>query len=90
MQVNEFLENLVGQRFNEQTLTEKLSNHFGQEVELVNITEERIANDDDDGFTDDWSFSFSIDDVDYDIFYLPMRKIGFDFAKFYITEVGFN
>jgi hypothetical protein len=89
MELREFMESLVGQRFNEQSLTKELRIHFHNEFDLVNITEQRIADDEDDDCSD-WLFSFSVDDVDYDIYYLPMRKVGFDDAKFYITEVGFN
>ena len=37
-------------------------------------------------------FSFETEDlfVDGDIYFLPMRRVGFDGATMYITEIGYS
>jgi hypothetical protein len=83
----EFLESLVSSRFNEQSLNKHLSEFFEVEVKVENISK-----DDDD--LADYNYIFNIDTkhlfIDIDIYFLKHRKVGFDDATFYITEVAYN
>jgi hypothetical protein len=86
------LEDLVGQRFNKETLEAKLAEIFKE-----SITVEDISHDDDElsdfnlltefGTSDDAELHGFVD-----IYFLPMRIAGFDGATWYITEinVGFD
>jgi hypothetical protein len=86
------LEDLVGQRFNKETLEAKLAEIFKE-----SITVEDISHDDDElsDFNLLTEFGTS-DDAELhgflDIYFLPMRRAGFDGATWYITEinVGFD
>jgi len=87
-QVGLLLEGLVGQRFNEQTLNERLSKLFECEVKVEDIfdKEDELA---------DYNFVFAFgkdeDSELYgygDIYFLKMRNEGFDGATFYVTEVN--
>ena len=86
-QVGLLLEGLVGQRFNEQTLNERLSKLFECEVKVEDISdkEDELA---------DYNFVFGFGNADSelygfgDIYFLKMRNEGFDGSTFYVTEVN--
>jgi len=89
-----FLEGLVGQRFNMQSLNDKLEKVFNQKVELQNTSLLREQENDDDDLAD-YNLMFNIEDGSeqsgfFDIYMLPMRRKGFDDADMYITEVGYE
>jgi len=81
------LEELVGQRFNKETLEAKLSTLFKQP-----ITVEDISHEDDE--LSDFNLLTEFGNADselygyVDIYFLPMRKEGFDGAVWYITEIA--
>jgi hypothetical protein len=81
------LEELVGQRFNKETLEAKLSTLFKQP-----ITVEDISREDDE--LSDYNLLTEFGNADselygyVDIYFLPMRKEGFDGAVWYITEIA--
>jgi hypothetical protein len=89
-----FLESLVHSRFSLESLNKKLSDFFGEKVEVYNASQGRIDNGEDDDELADWNlmFGFESDElfVDGDIYFLPMRREGFDGATMYITEVGYE
>ena len=92
-EVISFLEGLVGQRFNMQSLNDKLEKVFNQKVELQNTSLLREQENDDDDLAD-YNLMFNIEDGSeqsgfFDIYMLPMRRKGFDDADMYITEVGY-
>ena len=87
-QVGQVLETLVGQRFNEETLNKRLSDLFQWDVKVEDISdkEDELA---------DYNFVFAFgkdeDSELYgygDIYFLKMRREGFDGATFYVTEVN--
>jgi len=86
-QVGQVLETLVGQRFNEETLNKRLSDIFLWDVKVEDISdkEDELA---------DYNFVFSFGDADSelygfgDIYFLKMRREGWDGATFYVTEVN--
>tara|TARA_B100000963_G_C22236767_1_gene498204 strand:- start:6 stop:305 length:300 start_codon:yes stop_codon:yes gene_type:complete len=93
-EVMSFLEGLVGQRFNMQSLNDKLEKVFNQKVELQNTSLLREQENDDDDLAD-YNLMFNIEDGSeqsgfFDIYMLPMRRKGFDGADMYITEVGYE
>lgn len=93
-EVISFLEGLVGQRFNMQSLNDKLEKLFKQKVELQNTSLLREQENDDDDLAD-YNLMFNIEDGSeqsgfFDIYMLPMRRKGFDGADMYITEVGYE
>lgn len=83
------LEDLVGRRFNKETLEAKLSEIFGHPA-----TVEDISKDDDE--LADFNLLSNLDNKEkdlygyIDIYYLPMRREGFDGATWYITEVSYE
>ena len=86
-EVVEFLENLVGKRFNLNTLNEVLSEQFDEVIKC------EIVNDDDEENTlTDWDIMFDSVKFEtygyFDIYFLKMRRPGFDNADIYITEVA--
>ena len=92
-----FLEGLVHSRFSTETINEELSNFFGVKIEVCNVSQGRIDSGEDDDELSDWNlmFAFESEDeasnpVDGDIYFLPMRREGFDGATMYITEVGYE
>jgi len=89
-----FLEELVHERFSIESLNEILSTFFGVSVEVYNASQERIDNGEEDDGLVDWNlmFGFESEDlfVDGDIYFLPMRREGFDGATIYVTEVGYE
>jgi hypothetical protein len=86
-QVGQVLETLVGQRFNEETLNKRLSDIFLWDVKVEDISdkEDELA---------DYNFVFGFGNADSelygfgDIYFLKMRREGFDGATFYVTEVN--
>lgn len=84
------LEELVGKRFNKETLEAHLTEKFSYPITL-----EDISRDDDE--LADYNFIGNID-IKYpdgfhlfayfDIYFLKMRRTGFDAADIYITEVS--
>jgi RNA binding exosome subunit len=96
-EVINFLENLVTQRFNEETLNKTLSDFFGEPIEVENNTQLRIDNNDfscEEDLPTDYNLMFNIETEDdygyFDIYMLPMRRAGFDYSTMYITEVGYE
>ncbi len=89
-----FLESLLHCRFSLESLNKKLSDFFGEKVEVYNASQSRIDNGEDDDELADWNLMFAIEHeelfVDVDIYFLPMRREGFDGATMYITEVGYE
>jgi hypothetical protein len=83
------IEGLVGNRFNTETLEAKLTEIFGQEIKV-----EDISRDDDELV--DFNLLTTFDDQPrdlygyIDIYFLPMRRQGFDGATFYVTEVAID
>ena len=93
-EVVKFLESLVGQRFNLDTLNANLSKHFNETIRVENVSQGRIDSGESDDELTDWNLMFdSTKDETYgyfDIYFLPMRRPGFDGATFYVTEVGYE
>jgi hypothetical protein len=88
-EIADFLESLVGQRFNMETLTKELSKAFDEEIEA------EIVNDDDETNTlTDWNIMFNSEKEDtfgyFDIYVLKMRNANLDGSTFYVTEVGYE
>ena len=86
-QIATYLEELVGQRFNEETLNKRLTDIFQWDVKVEDISdkEDELA---------DYNFVFGFGDTDSelygygDIYFLKMRREGFDGSTFYVTEVN--
>ena len=81
------LEDLVGSRFNKESLEEKLTEIFG-----VPIAVEDISKEDDELADYNFMGGFDIPERElygyFDIYFLKMRRPGFDNADIYITEVA--
>jgi len=81
------LNNLVGNRFNENTLNEKLSKIFNEQIKVEDVS----RNDDE---LTDYNFLFESKNEEthgyFDIYFLKMRKTGFDNSNIYITEIGYE
>jgi hypothetical protein len=81
------LEDLVGQRFNKETLEAKLSTIFKQPIKVKDISK------DDDELVD-FNLLTNFDNEEtnmfgyVDIYILHMRRAGFDGATMYITEIA--
>lgn len=94
VEVMQFLEKLVGLRFCTETLNYVLSEFFRDKVEVYNASLGRIENGEDDDELTDFNLMANVSNevasVDFDIYYLPMRREGFDGATMYITEVGYE
>jgi hypothetical protein len=81
------LEDLVQSRFTKETLEQRLTEIFGTTIELDDISRE-------DDELADFNFlgHFDIPEKDlygyFDIYFLKMRRPGFDNADIYITEVA--
>jgi len=86
-QIATYLEELVGKRFNEETLNKRLSDILQWEVKVEDISdkEDELA---------DYNFVFGFGNAvselyGYgDIYFLKMRREGFYGATFYVTEVN--
>jgi len=93
-EIIEFLESLVHNRFSIESLNNKLSTFFGETIEVYNASQGRIDSGEDDDELSDWNLMFNFeegaDPVDVDIYFLPMRREGFDGATIYVTEVGYE
>ena len=89
IQVVSFLEGLVGERFNLDTLNAKLSNHFGEDIKAGFVNENDDTNE-----LADWNIMFNSEKEEtygyFDIYVLKMRRKGFDGSDFYVTEVGYE
>ena len=89
-----FLEGLVHNRFNMDTLQAKLSEHFNEEIHVENVSQNRIDSGEEDDELVDWNLMFDSKNQEtygyFDIYILPMRRAGFDGATFYVTEVGYE
>lgn len=83
-QVISFLDGLVYDRFNIDTLNKKLSEYFGHEVR-AEFVENECA---------DWNILFDIDNGDvfgyFDLYVLKMKHAGLDGSTFMVTEVGYQ
>jgi hypothetical protein len=97
LEVIDFLEQLVHNRFSMESLNKKLSDFFGQPIEVENNTQVRLDSGDftcDDDLTADFNLMFNVETEDefgyFDIYMLPMRREGFDGSTMYITEVGYE
>lgn len=81
------LEDLVHTRFNKESLEKKLTDIFG-----VDITLEDISREDDELADFNFLGHFDIPEKDlygyFDIYFLKMRRPGFDNADIYVTEVA--
>ena len=88
-QIATLLEELVGKRFNEETLNKRLTDIF-----QWNIKVEDISNKEDE--LSDYNFVFGFGDIDSelygygDIYFLKMRNEGWDSSTFYVTEVSID
>ena len=91
--VAKFLESLVGQRFNMITLKEVLSEFFKEDIKIDNISQQRLDKGMDDELTD---YNLMFNSVKkktygyYDIYMLPMRRVGYEGSDMYITEVDYE
>ena len=86
-QIATHLEELVGKRFNEETLNNRLTDIFQWEVKVEDISDKEDE-------LSDYNFVFGFGDTDSelygfgDIYFLKMRNEGFDKSTFYVTEVN--
>lgn len=84
-----FLETLVHQRFNIETLNEKLSQYFNEKIEAEFVNENDDTNE-----LADWNIMFNSENEEtygyFDIYVLKHRKIGYDNTEFYVTEIGYE
>jgi hypothetical protein len=87
-QIATYLEELVGKRFNEETLNKRLSDIFKWDVKV-----EDISNKEDELADYNFVFGFGKDEDSElygygDIYFLKMRMEGYDGSTFYVTEVN--
>jgi hypothetical protein len=89
-----FLESLVHNRFDIETLEAKLSDHFNEQIHVENVSQARIDSGEEDDELADWNLMFDSKNQEtygyFDIYFLQMRRPGFDGATFYETEVGYE
>ena len=97
LEVIDFLEQLVHNRFSTESLNKKLSDFFGEPIEVENNTQARIEALDftcDEDLPADYNLMFNLEREDqygyFDIYMLPMRRKGFDGSTMYITEVAYE
>jgi hypothetical protein len=82
------LENIVGYRFNEMTLKQKLSEIFGEQVSMLEV--------DEDGLVCDYEYTVGVSNEESEmygygsIYYLKMRESNDEDNTLYVTEVGYN
>jgi hypothetical protein len=85
LEVINFLEQLVHNRFSTESLNKKLSDFFGEPIEVQEANSEDLA---------DFNLMFNLEREDqygyFDIYMLPMRREGFDGSTMYITEVAYE
>ena len=91
-EIIKFLEGLVSQRFSIESINTKLSEFFEESIEVYNASQGRIDSGEDDDELSDWNLMFNCEKhaIDGDIYFLPMRRKGFDGATMYVTEVGYE
>lgn len=81
------LENLSGLRFSIEKLNKHLTELCGEPIEVSDTTDSKDEDD-----VSDWNLLFNIKNEELygyvDIYYLKMRKPGFDNDTIYITEVS--
>lgn len=83
------LEELVGSRFNKESLEEKLTEIFGVPIVVEDISEKEDE-------LCDYNFvgCFDIPEKElygyFDIYFLKMRRPDFDGSDIYVTEVGID
>jgi uncharacterized protein with von Willebrand factor type A (vWA) domain len=84
-----FLESLVHNRFNIDTLNTKLSEFFNEKIEAEFVNENDDTNE-----LADWNIMFDSKNEEtygyFDIYVLKHRKVGYDNADFYVTEIGYE
>lgn len=97
LEVIDFLEQLVHNRFSMESLNKKLSDFFGEPIEVENNTQARIEALDftcDEDLPADFNLMFNLEREDqygyFDIYMLPMLREGFDGSTMYITEVSYE
>ncbi len=85
LEVIDFLEQLVHNRFSTESLNKKLSDFFGEPIEVQEANSEDLA---------DFNLMFNLENEYqygyFDIYMLPMLREGFDGSTMYITEVGYE
>lgn len=85
LEVIDFLEQLVHNRFSIESLNKKLSDFFGEPIEVEEANSEDLA---------DYNLMFNLEREDqygyFDIYMLPMRRTGFDGSTMYITEIAYE
>lgn len=85
LEVIDFLEQLVHNRFSMESLNKKLSDFFGEPIEVKEANSEDLA---------DYNLMFNLEREDqygyFDIYMLPMRRTGFDGSTMYITEIAYE
>lgn len=85
LEVIDFLEQLVHNRFSIESLNKKLSDFFGEPIEVKEANSEDLA---------DYNLMFNLEREDqygyFDIYMLPMRRTGFDGSTMYITEIAYE
>jgi hypothetical protein len=85
LEVIDFLEQLVHNRFSKESLEKKLSDFFEEPIEIV-FSEDDILS--------DYNLMFNLEREDqygyFDIYVLPMRKKSFDGSNMYITEIAYE
>lgn len=93
-EVVKFLESLVHNRFDIETLDAKLSEHFNEQIHVENVSQARIDSGEEDDELADFNLMFDSKNQEtygyFDIYFLPMRREGFDGATIYVTEVGYE
>lgn len=84
-----FLESLVGKRFNEETLSKAVSDFFKEEIKVSYRAETEY-----DELPHDWNIVFNSEKPEtygyFDVYVLNMRTKGFDGSTFYVTEVAYE
>ena len=85
LEVIDFLEQLIHNRFSMESLNKKLSDFFGEPIEVKEANSEDLA---------DFNLMFNLEREDqygyFDIYMLPMRREGFDGSTMYITEIAYE
>lgn len=95
-EIIKFLEDLVWSRFSEKELNEKLSEFFGEKIEVYNASQGRIDNGEEDDELADWNLMFNVEregvyELFADIYMLPTRELTEDGkVVMYITEIGYD
>ena len=84
----DFLESVVGMRYNMESLTKVLSRYFDEVIKPM------YANEENDSESTDWNIMFDSHKEEtygyFDIYVLKMKQKGFDGSEFYVTEIGYE